>query len=264
MALHAKTSALSGLTTRAGRSSVVCVRATASPPPNVAEAQQWIGNWQAKQGGTKVSTRPAAWFPGTMAPPHLEGALPGDFGFDPLGLGTEAETLKWYVQGELLNARFAMLAVAGILVPELLTNIGLSWPGASVAWFDAGKFEYFAPANTLFGIQMLLFAWVEIRRYQDYRMPGSANQDPIFANQKLPDGNTPGYPGGIFDPFGWSKGDLQELKTKELKNGRLAMLAFAGFAAQAYTTGSTPLACLSKHLADPWNTTVWSLDLTRL
>lgn len=62
--------------------------------------------------------------------------------------------------------------------------------------------------------------------------PGSANQDPIFSSNKLPDGNEPGYPGGIFDPFGWSKGDIKSLKTKEIKNGRLAMLAFAGFAAQ--------------------------------
>jgi hypothetical protein len=36
----------------------------------------------------------------------------------------------------------------------------------------------------------------------------------------------------IFDPFGWSKGDLKTLKLKEIKNGRLAMLAFAGFIAQ--------------------------------
>lgn len=95
--------------------------------------------------------------------------------------------------------------------------------------------------------------------------PGSANQDPIFTSNKLPDGNTPGYPGGIFDPFGWSKGaNFGELKVKELKNGRLAMLAFAGFAAQAYTTGTTPLQGLSNHLASPWTTTVWQNDLARL
>lgn len=70
-----------------------------------------------------------------------------------------------YAQAELVHSRFAMLAVAGILVPELLSNIGLSWPGAGVAWYDAGKFEYFAPTNSLFGVQMLLFAWVELRRY---------------------------------------------------------------------------------------------------
>ncbi|XWS22760.1 hypothetical protein CRYUN_Cryun29cG0064000 [Craigia yunnanensis] len=27
------------------------------------------------------------WFPGSIPPPWLDGSLPGDFGFDPLGLG---------------------------------------------------------------------------------------------------------------------------------------------------------------------------------
>ncbi len=31
------------------------------------------------------------------------------------------------------------------------------------------------------------------------------NQDPIFSNNKLPDGNEVGYPGGIFDPLGYAK-----------------------------------------------------------
>lgn len=68
-------------------------------------------------------------------------------------------------------------------------------------------------------------------RLMDIRKPGSANQDPIFTNNKLPDGEV-GYPGGIFDPLGYSKGDLSTYKVKEIKNGRLAMLAFAGFVAQ--------------------------------
>jgi hypothetical protein len=57
-----------------------------------------------------------------------------------------------------------MLGVAGVLFPEVLHGIGLGGPAAAVPWYDAGKFEYFADAKTLFGIQMLLFAWVEIRR----------------------------------------------------------------------------------------------------
>ena len=61
--------------------------------------------------------------------------------------------------------------------------------------------------------------------------PGSVNRDPIFSNNKIADGNTPGYPG--FDPMSYSKGpNFATLKVKELKNGRLAMLAFAGFLVQ--------------------------------
>jgi hypothetical protein len=41
-----------------------------------------------------------------------------------------------------------------------------------------------------------------------------------------------GYPGGIFDPLGFSKGNLKELQTKEIKNGRIAMVAFMSFVVQ--------------------------------
>jgi len=94
---------------------------------------------------------------------------------------------------------------------------------------------------------------------QDMKEPGSTNVDPIFTNNKLPDGNEPGcaacrstvhvlcatctsammvgqsicscltdgyvrrYPGGIFDPFGFSKSNMAEYKLKELKNGRYAV-----------------------------------------
>lgn len=65
------------------------------------------------------------------------------------------------------------------------------------------------------------------------------------------------YPGGAFDPLGWSKdaAKFEELKLKEIKNGRLAMMAFLGFVAQHAAVGGTPLTNLSAHLADPWNVT---------
>ena len=38
--------------------------------------------------------------------------------------------------------------------------------------YDAGKYSYFAPASSLFMVQMVLFAWVEFRRWQDMIKPG--------------------------------------------------------------------------------------------
>lgn len=46
-------------------------------------------------------------------------SLAGDYGFDPLGLGEDPESLRWYVQAELVHARFAMLGVAGILLTDV-------------------------------------------------------------------------------------------------------------------------------------------------
>jgi len=56
-------------------------------------------------------------------------------------------------------------------------------------------------------------------------------QDPIFKGNKVPNPEM-GYPGGIFDPLGFSKGNLKELQTKEIKNGRIAMVAYMAFVIQ--------------------------------
>ena len=44
----------------------------------------------------------------------------GDYGFDPLRLGTNPETLKWFVEAEKTNGRWAMMAVVGILFTDLV------------------------------------------------------------------------------------------------------------------------------------------------
>lgn len=140
--------------------------------------------------------------------------LAGDNGFDPLGLAEDPENLKWFVQAELVNGRWAMLGVAGMLLPEVLTSAGLlNVP----KWYDAGKSEYFASSSTLFVIEFILFHYVEIRRWQDIKNPGSVNQDPIFKSYSLPP-NEVGYPGGIFNPLNFAP--TLEAKEKEIANGK--------------------------------------------
>ncbi|MQI32332.1 hypothetical protein EI016_24465, partial [Escherichia coli] len=60
----------------------------------------------------KVQAKKGEWLPGLASPGYLNGSLPGDNGFDPLGLAEDPENLKWFVQAELVNGRWAMLGVA--------------------------------------------------------------------------------------------------------------------------------------------------------
>ena len=141
-----------------------------------------------------------------------------------------------------------MLAVAGILVQELVKP--------DVFWYEAAtKVDLPFNIQGLVAFQLITMHWVESKRGYDVREPGSQDQDPIFSSFRLPKHEV-GYPGGIFAPF--VPGDLAELKVKELKNGRLAMLAFVGFVMAAQVTGKGPLGALSEHLANPIGTTIFS------
>lgn len=60
-----------------------------------------------------------------------------------------------------------------------------------------------------------------------------------------------GYPGGLFDPMGMAKGDMKAMQTKEIKNGRLAMLSCVGYVAQYQATGKGPIDNLFDHLSAP-------------
>eukprot|EP00798_Chlamydomonas_sp_ICE-L_P010807 gene10807-16956_t len=195
-----------------------------------------------------------SWAPGAKA-------LAGDFGFDPLNLGADPEALKWYVQAELVHGRTAMTAVAGILIPGLLTKAGV----ADIPdWTKAGEVynasEGAIPFNTLVIVQVLMVQFVELKRWEDLKNPGSQGEPGSFLGLEgsLKGTGQNGYPGGLFDPMGMasgSKASLDDLKLKEIKNGRLAMLAFIGFAAQSVATGKGPIDNWFEHVASPWTTT---------
>ncbi len=54
-------------------------------------------------------------------------------------------------------------------------------------WYSAGATvkSPFGPLGLL-AFEFFAMHWVEVRRWQDLRNPGSVDQDPIFTNNKLP------------------------------------------------------------------------------
>lgn len=176
-----------------------------------------------------AANRPT-WYPGAAPPSHLTGQLPGDYGFDPLRLGTNPDNLKWFAEAELTNGRWAMAAVAGILFTDLVGLPKFWLAGAETYWLDN---------QTLAIIEVAVFAVLESMRYNAYKKTGTGG---AF-------GMAP------FDPMGMASDDK---KLKEVKNARLAMLAFVGFCSQAAVRGKGPVECLSDHIADPWHNNIFT------
>lgn len=176
--------------------------------------------------------RPMIYYPNSQPPAHLDGSTPGDFGFDPLRLATTKPRFEWFKEGEITNARWAMLAVAGILFTEFF-NI-------AQPWWDLSNKALLPPAFLLLG-GISIFALAEQARFKNYQKHGGGESG--FLNS-VP-----------FDPLSLRNDDTRE---KEIKNGRLAMVAFVGFASQAAVQGKGPIACLQYHLADPFHRNIFT------
>mmetsp|Transcript_2818 Transcript_2818/g.6340 ORF Transcript_2818/g.6340 Transcript_2818/m.6340 type:complete len:222 (+) Transcript_2818:112-777(+) len=165
----------------------------------------------------------------------MPGALPPMGFFDPLGFAAKADekTLKRYREAEVTHGRVAMLAVLGFLVGESvegssflfdaqISGPAISHPAQIPDGWDALIVTMIGAAEA----QRAQIGWVDPAD-ASYDQPGLLRDDY--------------YPGDIgFDPLGIRPEDPEELDlmiTRELQNGRLAMLAAAGFLAQEAVDG---------------------------
>merc|ERR1712187_413878 len=141
---------------------------------------------------------------------------------DPWGLSTDAPTgtLTFYREAELKHGRTCMLAFLGIVVGEkfhpLIGGEPVNLLGVPVEWTP--------PITFFLSIVVTLVHSVELSSAK--RISDIIEEKPDIVAGDLG-----------FDPLNIGKKADMETQNKEISNGRLAMLAVAGIAAQELATG---------------------------
>jgi hypothetical protein len=165
----------------------------------------------------------------------IPGAIDPTGLFDPLGFSAKADeaTLKRYREAELTHGRVAMLATVGFLVGEAVESKTVLFNGE----ISGPAITHLAQVNPTFWLILGVgIARAELDRADiGWKEPENVRFDQPGA---LREAYIPGDIG--FDPLGLKPEDPEEfftMQTKELQNGRLAMLAAAGFLAQELVDG---------------------------
>merc|ERR1712190_710895 len=221
----------------------------------------------------------ALWLPSTSRPVWLDGSMPGDRGFDPLGLAKPTEYLQFDLdQLDQNQARNVAGGIIGSFTPTvdevttqslqpysevfglqrfrecelihgrwaMLATLGVivAESATGVSWIDAGKVELDGARYLTFDLPFTIsqLCWIE------FLAVGGAE---LYRNGKLePEERI--YPGGVFDPLSLAtKGvanseKINNLREAEIKHGRLALVAFSRFCIQALTVGEGALGSLEK------------------
>jgi light-harvesting complex I chlorophyll a/b binding protein 4 len=156
---------------------------------------------------------------------EMPGKAPWGF-FDPLGMVPECRNeVRLWREAEVMHGRVAMMAAVGIVVQEAFHPIFSSVGGPAARQLDEVlKTE----TGQAVGVTLLLVIFLtEIYRARIGWV------EPETSVRTLREGYTPGNLG--FDPMGL---DAPGMADKELNNGRLAMIATAGFVGQELATGA--------------------------
>merc|ERR1712228_320326 len=163
--------------------------------------------------------------------------------------------VNWFQVSEIKHGRVAMLATIGFITQKLGVHFPLYGgptgsnafnPASDDAWYlstsEGITFSELATAAPLDAIKMIPGAgWVQLIAFAGWF-------ELIVAKQE----GYSGVPGDFgYDPLGFTKQEgglesdnLKSLRLKEIKNGRLAMIAIAGWVSDEVIPGAFPLAKL--------------------
>ena len=173
-------------------------------------------------GWTADAALPCYGLPGSSAPLGF---------FDPLGFtkNVDLNGVKRIREAEIMHGRVAMMATIGYLIGESTPTITY---GMDVHHTIANNQLPEVPGTVLFPFFLAINIAEAWRASAGWVEPGLG---PLFSLRETY------YPGDIgFDPFGLKPKDAKDfanMQTKELNNGRLAMLAAAGMCVQEQING---------------------------
>ncbi len=194
------------------------------------------------------------------SPDTLDGSLPGDVGFDPIGFSTAPfasfnnplyvegnfmSDLEWLREAELAHGRIAQLAVVGFIWPGLFgTFPGSDEFGGVDAYSELNPFKAITtvPESALYQI-VAGAAWFEYQRVIRIKEQG---KDRVLGDIGI------GYPGG-WNPLNlnYTPEQYAEKQLQEIKHCRLAMIAAFGLICQAVNSGTDVVSQLSPAFAAP-------------
>jgi len=164
------------------------------------------------------------------------------------------EALKWFQNAEIKHGRIAMVATIGFMVQKFGVHFPLYLgpsgsnvfhPASDEAWLISSStgvtFSDIAAAAPLDAIKMVpLTGWLQI-----FFVAGWF-ESVAFEKQWNRENSVPGDYG--YDPLGFTKRDggfesaeIKSLRLKEIKNGRVAMLAIAGWVSNEAIPGALPV-----------------------
>jgi len=185
----------------------------------------------------ELSTAKSAAMPFLPCPPALDGTLPGDRGFDPLGFtnldwnmaeviipkaaimagDTELPMIYWLREAELKHGRITMLAIVGYLT----VDAGIHFPGAKYEGIDALHAHDAMIATGNMGVMLLFAAVAELTSMTAVigATKGSGREAGDFSLDPL--------------EFCGNPETKAFMKEAEITHARLAMLAFSGLVTQS-------------------------------
>jgi len=179
----------------------------------------------------EATEEPPAPFNGLTFAKSLPGILDPTGFFDPAGFcsqeGVTEGKIRFYREVELKHARVAMLAAFGFPVAEQFHPLFATDDAPSYIAFQQ------TPLQTFWPVVVMAIAVLEVYSVFTFENPAGGQPWAIRSDHVAGDLG--------FDPLGLkpdSAAELAEMQTKELQNGRLAMIGIAGMIVQELVTGS--------------------------